>query len=237
MINSSPVRGYSAISTQKGLSLIELMIAMVLGLFIIAGVISIFIASNKSTKYSDGLRSMQENGRQAVFVLQSAIRQAGYSSDKEIMAVDLAKSGTTRIAVRAESTIDCTGTSTASAPEPGIAVNSYFLDVAAKQIMCSGSIASSTPIPVADNIEAFQILYGIDVDKNGVVEQFVRHAEIPNAFDITSIQIGILVVTDSPVKDKTYSKTYYVLDGSKATNDLFGRQVFRATVNIRNKAS
>ncbi len=211
------------------------MIAMILGLLIVAGVISIFLASNRSTKYSDGLRSMQENGRQAITVLQTAIRQSGYSSTNAIMAIDLASSGSNSITVRSESLFDCVGNSTAAAPSPGIASNRYSFDGTTNQILCAGSMPASPTMPVADNVELFRILYGIDVNGDGVVEQFVRYPEVNSVFDVLSVQVGVLVVSDLPIKDQIVSKNYHVLDAMYASNDSFGRQVYQATVSIRNK--
>ncbi|MCB1755507.1 MAG: PilW family protein [Gammaproteobacteria bacterium] len=221
---------------QRGMSLIELMIAMVIGLIILAGVINIFVASRQSTRYSDGLRSMQENGRQAVFVMQSAIRQAGYSTGDPILAVDLANSDTDKISVRYQADSDCTGTATGAATPPGIAVNTYSYDLANKQIICTGNVGAA-PMPVADNVETLQFLYGLDENRDGVIERYVRYSEVGNAADIAGIQFGLLVVTDGPIKDMAVSKTYTVLDSTFTADDLYGRQVFQSMIIIRNKSS
>mgnify|MGYP001336801331 FL=1 len=48
---------------QKGLSLIELMIALVLGLLISSAVIQVFIRTSASYQLQDELSYIQENGR------------------------------------------------------------------------------------------------------------------------------------------------------------------------------
>ena len=50
----------------QGLSLIELMIAILIGLFLLIGVIQVFAAARTAYQLSSGLARAQENGRFAV---------------------------------------------------------------------------------------------------------------------------------------------------------------------------
>lgn len=63
---------------QTGISLIELMIAMVLGLLIIAGVIHFFASSQQIYRMQEAMSRIQESGRYATDMLSRNIRQAGY---------------------------------------------------------------------------------------------------------------------------------------------------------------
>ncbi len=63
---------------QAGLSLIELMIAMLVGLILIAGVLSIFISSRQSYGINGAVGQIQENGRFALEFIRTATRKAGY---------------------------------------------------------------------------------------------------------------------------------------------------------------
>ena len=63
---------------QRGVGLIEIMIAMVLGLLLLNGVIQIFIANKQSYRTSEELGRMQENTRYATYILMKDIRKAGY---------------------------------------------------------------------------------------------------------------------------------------------------------------
>lgn len=66
-------------SKQAGFSLIELMIALVIGLMIIAGVLQVFVGSTITYSMQSGLSKIQENGRFAMSFLTRDIRQAGYT--------------------------------------------------------------------------------------------------------------------------------------------------------------
>jgi type IV pilus assembly protein PilW len=63
---------------QTGLSLIELMIAMLVGLILIAGVLSIFISSRASYGINGAVGQIQENGRFALDFIRKDTRMAGY---------------------------------------------------------------------------------------------------------------------------------------------------------------
>lgn len=63
---------------QAGMSLIELMIAMTLGLVVLGGVATAFLGSKQSYRVNDNLARMQESARYAFDILSKDIRMAGY---------------------------------------------------------------------------------------------------------------------------------------------------------------
>lgn len=64
---------------QTGVSLIELMIAVVIGLILTSGAIQIFISSKATFRMETALSRLQETGRFAVDVMAKEIRMAGYN--------------------------------------------------------------------------------------------------------------------------------------------------------------
>ncbi len=73
----TPIR----ISAQKGLSLVELMVAMVLGLLLIAGVLQVFLSSKLTYNTTSALSRVQEGGRYASDFLSFDIRNAAYKGE------------------------------------------------------------------------------------------------------------------------------------------------------------
>lgn len=63
---------------QTGLSLIEIMIALFIGLFLLLGLYQIFISTKQSYRLADGQSRLQENARFALETLNHDIRLAGY---------------------------------------------------------------------------------------------------------------------------------------------------------------
>ncbi len=63
---------------QVGLSLIELLVAMVIGLFLLAGIAGSYISTKKTSTKRDQLSSVEDNGRLALEVISNVIEHAGY---------------------------------------------------------------------------------------------------------------------------------------------------------------
>ena len=68
----------SVIYRARGLTLIELMIAMLIGTILILGIVQVFASSRAAYQLSEGLARVQENGRFAMDYLQRDIRMAGH---------------------------------------------------------------------------------------------------------------------------------------------------------------
>src|SRR4030065_2150496 len=64
--------------SERGFSLIELMIAMTIGLVILAAVVQIFIRSHATSQLDEGRSRIQESARFTMDFLSKDIRMAGY---------------------------------------------------------------------------------------------------------------------------------------------------------------
>lgn len=69
----------STLNRQRGLTLIELMVAMLLSLMLMAGMVTVFQANKTTYKTQDGLAQLQENGRMALELLSRDLRNVGYA--------------------------------------------------------------------------------------------------------------------------------------------------------------
>ena len=67
------------VHSMQGFSIIELMIAMLLSLILLAGVGQIYVSSKQSYRVTEEIGRMQENSRFAMDVLTKEIRMAGFS--------------------------------------------------------------------------------------------------------------------------------------------------------------
>ncbi|MDJ0878901.1 MAG: PilW family protein [Halieaceae bacterium] len=63
---------------QAGMTLVELMVAMALGAFLIAGVVNVFLANKDSSQIETSLARLQENGRIALDLLVADLRDVYY---------------------------------------------------------------------------------------------------------------------------------------------------------------
>lgn len=68
----------SSISQQRGLSIVELMVALVLGLLITSGIIAFYLQSKRNFSQDDLISRMQENARMAMDVLARDLEMTGF---------------------------------------------------------------------------------------------------------------------------------------------------------------
>ena len=68
--------GHAVLRRQRGVTLIELMVAMVLGLLVAAGIVTVFSSTSSSNKSQTQLARLQEEGRFAISRLGSDLRMA-----------------------------------------------------------------------------------------------------------------------------------------------------------------
>ncbi len=81
---SAPLRS----PAQKGFSLVEMMVAMLLAVILLAGVVQIFIGSKLTYRTRDELAGLTDNGRFAVELMQRELRMAGYSGCRNLNSVE-----------------------------------------------------------------------------------------------------------------------------------------------------
>jgi type IV pilus assembly protein PilW len=65
---------------QAGFSLVELMIGLVIGLFILLGVVLVYLSGARTAATTEASSRVQESGRFGIFFLARDIRQAGFKS-------------------------------------------------------------------------------------------------------------------------------------------------------------
>jgi type IV pilus assembly protein PilW len=70
--------GKKEMRQQRGVGLIELMVAMLIGLFLIIGAVTVFNQSRNTYRASEGVARLQETARLAMDVIESDIRMANY---------------------------------------------------------------------------------------------------------------------------------------------------------------
>lgn len=63
---------------QRGLTLVELMVALLLSLVLMYGVVTVFMANKQTFQVQEGLSRVQETGRYAIQALVRDLRRAGY---------------------------------------------------------------------------------------------------------------------------------------------------------------
>ena len=84
-------------ANQQGYSVLELMVASVIGLVVLSGAVTVFTGNKSSQELSSGMARIQESGRVALDILSNDIRLAGFQgcTDGSIAPNVLANNGPT----------------------------------------------------------------------------------------------------------------------------------------------
>ncbi|MCZ6829968.1 MAG: prepilin-type N-terminal cleavage/methylation domain-containing protein, partial [Gammaproteobacteria bacterium] len=92
---------------QRGMGLIEIMIAMVLVAIMFNGLMEIFLSSRQTYSATDNLTRLQENGRTTVDILVAGLRRSGYlggNSDPTAIAGSLGQAAAAATCATADTT-------------------------------------------------------------------------------------------------------------------------------------
>lgn len=216
----------------SGFTLIELMIALAIGTFVMAGVMTSFLSQHDAYRVQDNVVEMQQNARVAMDLLSSEIRMAGYNpthtSGIGIVAAtanqlsftqDLNGDGDT-----ADGNENITyGFSNANDPDAD--------GIADAGIAPLGRDTGGGFQPVADNIQAIEFRYLME-------DGTFTLAPLASALnDIRAIQVSLLA--RAALADTKYRNinTYTSASGNtwgSPYNDNFRRRLIITTIYCRN---
>jgi len=249
---------------QKGISLIEIMISLVVGLMLTAGVIQIYAANKQTYRVADATARIQENARFALELLGRHIRMAGYRQD-------VTQSTTDAFPVLTGGTLN-TAFSTAGQIISGM--NGAIDNITIRYLgnddgtikTCSGSNASSNQIinerffisgttlkcgpeifqqdgtqivgynaqPLLEGVENIQITYGIDNNGDGTADRYDLSTGVTDWNQVVSVRISLLL--QSAEDNITTAPQSYTFNNATVTPaDRRLRRVFTTTVGLRNR--
>lgn len=230
---------------QAGFTIVELMIAGLLGILLTAGVIQLFVGSNRNYTLQDELANVQEDGRFALIFLQNEIQRGGWIDDfnREVPpAIDLNNSSdgvSDRITVSyamPPGSADCNGNAVAD----GLIVNQLYVGGASGQeLLCLGNGGGAAQ-PLIDGVRNFQVLYGVETNgtcPDGAVNQYMTRDQIVLAggnLVIVSARVALLLVSENAVLSSAESHTHDLLDTQLTTNDRLAYRTFQQTIYMPN---
>ena len=219
---------------QRGFSMVEILVALLLSLILTTGIIQLFIGSKQTYRFHDALSRLQENGRFAIESMAADIRMAGYpnnpSTAVETNGTD--GNGNDDITVRwsdngAQTRVYSIGPGTGPAPACPAAANSLRLN------RNNGGNQE-----LIEGVQAMQILYGVCT--NGVVNPpYVNAAGVgaANWANVCSVRIHLLLVS---MENNVVTQPQTVFFPADTVNTIVPadrclRQAFSTTVAIRNR--
>jgi type IV pilus assembly protein PilW len=185
------------VAHQRGVSLVEIMVAMVIGLFMLAALLTVFLNMRSTVRDQDSLAGLQDNERLALTVLTDTAQQAGYfpnplantsvsslpalSSTYATLAAGQSVSGTTgsngtsdTLAIRYvtggnDGVLNCLGQ---SSPALATYVNVFAVS-ASNELTCTVNGDAQNSAVLATGVSAINVLYGTDINNDGNVDQYL----------------------------------------------------------------
>lgn len=245
----------SRIQYQIGFSLIEMMIAMALGLLLLLVISTVFVSSRQTFREQEDNARIQESGRFALEIMGRSIKQAGHVevpfNDFKVAFEGTAITGTDGGAgVTDTLTVQYEGVANVDQDCEGELVdvtgrliqNHFNLDAANAELQCSGVISDTPAAPGApptgsallENVEDLQVLYGIDTDANQSVDQYVVSPADWN--QVLAVRLCVLVRSDK-TNIVPAGTNYLNCNNASVANAVDGRlrRAFSATYNLRNR--
>ncbi|WP_095498148.1 PilW family protein [Paraferrimonas haliotis] len=153
-------------NTQKGLTLVELMVAMLMALFLSAGLFTMFAMSAKNVTSTGQFAELQENARMALAIMSKDVSQTGFMAD--LNGVSLVLGSNVALSDTAISP-DCTGGGYNNSSFPNAQpahfrlIWGYTAGAGAGSMDCSSSAKSGT------DVLQIKRLVGPDVDASSLM--------------------------------------------------------------------
>ena len=229
-------RIYTLPRQQAGLTLIELLIAMALGLMIVSVVIGVLVSGQQSQRLQQGYEELQNNGRHALSFLAQEIRRAGFDENGSLAITALQDPTTDLVKLAYANLLDCSGAT-------GNLWVAYRLSDT--ELVCDGDEDPAQSLTA--EVEALAFLYGEDTGsaidaEDGLFDGSVnvwRHAsQVGNWKRVHAVQIALLLRSAEEVLDETHSESFTLFPGFTAAgpySDRHLRRSFHTTVYLRNR--
>lgn len=223
---------------QRGLTLIELLVAMFLTAFLLLGLVKLVSAAGASTMLQDNQASLQNRVRFAGQVLAEAIASAGFSpapwnTDLTLSAIgpqtaDAVSASGDRLALQAWSDLNCFDNRNPDIDgngQPRFYIRESVFDLNSTGYLTRTCRYGPSPADLVlqvrrqglvAGVEAFQVLYGEDGDLDGSVDRWVRAGQWSDERQVMGVRAGLLVAGDDEVRQPA-ERVYRVLDATPRT--------------------
>jgi type IV pilus assembly protein PilW len=195
--------------TQRGFTLVELMIAVTIGLFLVGGLLTLVQAMKRANLSQSGLSQLQENERMAMTLMTDVIQSTGYftlplvntatssfpvtgaftAAGQALVGVGTYGSAAPghSITVRymtsgTDNVINCTGNTSSSAAS---FINTFSIDANGNlqcQLIVNGG--APTTVPLISGLKNMQIYYGVQTNTS------VSNNSVDAYLDATAVAAG-----------------------------------------------
>lgn len=207
---------------EKGFTLVELLVTLVLSTVAAAGIYQIYVAFSSSYDLQDQMNEMNQNVRIAIDKMVGEIRMAGYNPTKTgTVGTDFGIiTDSTATSLHIKMDLDGNGVFTGSAEDIIFAKSAQ--DELTRDDVNAGAGSNKA---LVDNLNALNFVY---LDRNDTVVN-----PVTNPASVQRIQIAVVIRTTNPDYTYTNNRTYYNQNDDTiytASGDNFRRKVLYGEV-------
>ncbi len=187
----------------RGYTIVSILVALAISLFLLAGVLSVYLSSKDTFNYQTALAAASENARFAIDDLRRALFMTGRgllanespfgTYGNNVLCNDCSAGGDIITVVYAGG-YDCQGNPVTSKSQQTFFVENDSQGNRALKCMIDGN--SSTKEPLVSGIEAMQVLYGVNDDSDDYANRYISADQVnaEGVWDkVVSLRIGLVV--------------------------------------------
>jgi len=207
---------------QQGLALIELMIAMTLGLLVVGALIMLFANSKETYLLNENLARLQENGRFAMHLVSRDLRWADYRGclTQDLLANAITGANNSGLNSSDSVTIVYQPNDCLNSPNTTVTM-AYTVDEGTSgRPSLYRSIDGGPPVELVEDISDLQILYGEDTDNDDIPNYYVELGSISDPEQIVSVRMALTTQTPNVLQSN---------GGNRMSRD------FASTIVLRNR--
>jgi type IV pilus assembly protein PilW len=176
---------------ERGVTLIELLVTLIICSIVVAGIYRVFIAQSKAYTVQDQVAEVQQTVRSAMDILLRDLRMAGYDDDSPISPIAI----TTPIVYPvADSSITVSyayyDSGTASYQRHTV---QYWRDAPTSRLyrqLTVNDVAQPQEI-LLENVDAFNLTYGVDENEDGAMDGAWVSAANVGALKVVAVTVTI----------------------------------------------
>jgi len=221
----------------KGFTLVELLLVVLLGGFILVGILQVFNLNQNTSLLQKEMLDIQNSGFFAMTLLTNDLKKAGSSEeiiskfdvnpfDFENTSVDA--SGNYKLSINYlnfDNDFDCDGTSGLST-----ILNNYKVEN--NKLYCND-------IEIVSGVERFSVMFGVDLNGDGFTDRYVNRdsaLEIQNSSNkkITSVYFALLLKSSKELEADSEKKFKLLNNEEFEYNDGYFYRLFTKKVVLKN---
>jgi len=237
----------------RGFTMVELMVAMTLGLILTVVIGQVFVTSKESYRTTEDLSRLQENARFAVTQMSRVIRMAAFMTDPlgnraaifpagtpAVAGVDPGGTLADEVTVRYQGSgapdntvFDCQGNALAGGI---VAAGRFYLAAGADGNSALFCETGGGTIELVSGVDNMQVLYGEDTDADGTANRYLPRGSVGNMDNVVSVRIALLLRTTNEIATAPAAAPYNLLGTAvPAFADRRLRRVYTTTIALRNR--